>query len=59
MNQLMTNGIPAWKLMSEAMGKPVPVLQDMISRVSCCPLMCCAEDVRGDAQDYTAARWRS
>lgn len=32
MNQLMTNGIPAWKLMSEAMGKPVPVLQDMISK---------------------------
>lgn len=32
MNQLMTNGIPVWKLMSEAMGKPVPVLQDMISK---------------------------
>ena len=32
MNQLMTNGIPAWKLMSEAMGKLVPVLQDMISK---------------------------
>jgi len=32
MNQLMNNGLPVWKLMSEAMGKPVPVLQEMISK---------------------------
>ena len=32
LNQLMTNGIPVWKLLSEAMGKPVPVLRDMISK---------------------------
>jgi tape measure domain-containing protein len=31
MNQLMNNGLPIWKLMSEAMHKPVPALQDMIS----------------------------
>jgi tape measure domain-containing protein len=32
MNQLMNNGLPIWKLMSEAMGKPVPQLQKMISQ---------------------------
>lgn len=32
LNQLVTNGIPVWKLLSEAMGKPVPVLRDMISK---------------------------
>lgn len=31
MNQLMNNGLPIWKLMSEAMHKPVPALQAMIS----------------------------
>ena len=55
MNQLMTNGIPAWKLMSEAMGKPVPVLQDMISGVSCCPLMCCRRCSRRCTKDYGGA----
>ena len=32
MNQLMNNGLPVWKLMSEAMHKPVPALQEMISK---------------------------
>lgn len=32
MNQLMNDGIPIWKLLSEAMGKPVPALQAMISK---------------------------
>jgi tape measure domain-containing protein len=31
MNQLANNGLPVWKLMSEAMHKPVPELQSMIS----------------------------
>jgi tape measure domain-containing protein len=31
MNQLANNGLPIWKLMSEAMHKPVPELQAMIS----------------------------
>jgi tape measure domain-containing protein len=31
MNQLMNNGLPIWKLLSEAIGKPVSKIQDMIS----------------------------
>lgn len=31
MNQLMNNGLPIWKLMSEATGKSVATLQDMIT----------------------------
>lgn len=32
MNQLMNNGLPIWKLLSEAIGKPVPKIQEMISK---------------------------
>lgn len=32
MNQLMNDGIPIWKLLSEATGKPVPKIQEMISK---------------------------
>lgn len=32
MNQLMNNGLPIWGLLSKAMHKPVPVLQEMISK---------------------------
>lgn len=32
LNQIVTNGIPAWKLLSEATGKPVPVLRDLASK---------------------------
>lgn len=32
MNQLMNDGIPIWKLLSEAIGKPVPKIQAMISK---------------------------
>lgn len=31
MNQLMNDGLPIWKLLSEALHKPVPAIQDMIS----------------------------
>lgn len=31
MNQLMENGLPIWKLLSEAIGKPVPKIKDMIT----------------------------
>lgn len=31
MNQLMNNGLPVWKLLSEAMHKPVAKIQDLIS----------------------------
>jgi hypothetical protein len=31
MNQLANNGLPVWKLLSEAMHKPVPEIQDLIS----------------------------
>jgi tape measure domain-containing protein len=31
MNQLMNNGLPIWKLLSEAIHKPVPEIQNMIS----------------------------
>lgn len=32
MNQLMNNGLPIWKLLSEAIHKPVPKIQEMISK---------------------------
>lgn len=32
MNQLMNNGLPIWKLLSEAIGKPVPEIQKMIEK---------------------------
>lgn len=32
MMQLSTWGIPAWNALSEAMGKPIPVLQQMVSK---------------------------
>ena len=32
LNQLVTNGIPVWQLLEKALGKPVPKIQEMISK---------------------------
>lgn len=32
MLQLVENGVPAWQLLAEATGKPIPVLQELVSK---------------------------